>query len=138
MANITKNGKSYAFADVQISMFGSIDYEITKLSYDVTQASNSNYSLGSASPTSYSLGKKEYKAEMTITAKSLARLEKACGGDLLSIKPFPIVVTYVDEDNEIITDTLLVKFSKQGRNAELEKDVETTIELFCLDIQFNK
>ena len=137
MANITKNGKSYAFADVQISMFGSIDYEITKLSYDVTQANNANYSLGSASPTSYSLGKKEYKAEMTIAAKSLAKIEKACGGDLLSIKPFPIVVSYVDDENEMITDTLLVSFSKQGKSAELEKDVETTVELFCLDIKFN-
>jgi hypothetical protein len=43
----------------------------------------------------------------------------------------------VDEENEIITDTLLVKFSKQGRSAELDKDVETSVELFCLDIQFN-
>ena len=137
MANITKNGKSYAFADVQVSMFGSIDYEITKLSYDVTQTKNANYSLGSASPTSYSLGKKEYKAEMTIAAKSLARIEKACGGALLSIKPFPIVVTYVDDENEMITDKLLVSFSKQGKNAEQDKDVETTVELFCLDIQFN-
>ncbi len=137
MANITKNGKAYAFADVQISMFGSIDYEITKISYDVTQTKTPNYSLGSSSPTSYSLGKKEYKAEMTILSKSLAKIEKACGGDLLSIKPFPITVTYVDDENEIVKDQLLVSFSKQGRNAELEKDVETTVELFCLDIQFN-
>lgn len=137
MANITKNGKSYAFADVEVSMFGSMDYEITKLTYDVTQTKTANYSLGSSSPTSYSLGKKDYKATMTIAAKSLAKIEKACGGDLLSIKPFPIVVSYVDDENEMITDTLLVSFSKQGKSAELDKDVETTIELFCLDIKFN-
>ncbi len=137
MANISKNGKSYASADVEVSMFGSMDYEITKLSYSVSQTPTANYSLGSASPTSYSLGKKTYTAEMTITAKSLAKIEKAAGGDLLAIKPFPIVVTYVDDENEIIKDTLLVKFAKQGKDAELDKDVETSIELFCLDIKFN-
>lgn len=137
MSTITKNGKSYASADVQVSMFGSIDYEVTKLSYSVSQSNTANYSLGSASPTSYSLGKKTYTAEMTIAVKSLARIEKAAGGDLLSIKPFPIVVTYVDDENEIIKDTLLVKFAKQGKSAELDKDVETSIELFCLDIKFN-
>ena len=137
MSTITKNGKSYASADVQVSMFGSIDYEVTKLSYSVSQSNTANYSLGSASPTSYSLGKKTYTAEMTIAVKSLARIEKAAGGDLLSIKPFPIVVTYVDDENEIIKDTLLVKFAKQGKDAELDKDVETSIELFCLDIKFN-
>lgn len=137
MSTITKNGKSYASADVQVSMFGSIDYEVTKLSYSVSQSNTANYSLGSASPTSYSMGKKTYTAEMTIAVKSLARIEKAAGGDLLSIKPFPIVVTYVDDENEIIKDTLLVKFAKQGKSAELDKDVETSIELFCLDIKFN-
>ena len=137
MSTITKNGKSYASADVQVSMFGSIDYEVTKLSYSVSQSNTANYSLGSASPTSYSLGKKTYTAEMTIAVKSLARIEKAAGGDLLSIKPFPVVVTYVDDENEIIKDTLLVKFAKQGKSAELDKDVETSIELFCLDIKFN-
>lgn len=137
MSTINKNGKSYASADVQVSMFGSIDYEVTKLSYSVSQSNTANYSLGSASPTSYSMGKKTYTAEMTIAVKSLARIEKAAGGDLLSIKPFPIVVTYVDDENEIIKDTLLVKFAKQGKAAELDKDVETSIELFCLDIKFN-
>lgn len=137
MSAITKNGKSYGNADVQIAMLGSIDYEITKLSYSVSQEHKANYSLGSASPTSYSLGNKTYEASMTMRLKSLSQIEKAAGGDLLSIKPFTIVVTYVDDENEIIIDKLLVKFKKTGKSVGDGDAVETDMELFCLDIEFD-
>lgn len=137
MSAITRNGKSYGNADVQIAMLGSVDYEITKLSYSVSQDNKANYSLGSASPTSYSLGNKTYEASMTMRLKSLSQIEKAAGGDILSIKPFPVVVTYVDDENEIIIDKLLVKFKKAGRQVGDGDEVETDMELFCLDIEFN-
>lgn len=137
MSAITRNGKTYSNADVQIAMLGSIDYEITKLSYSVSQDHKANYSLGSSAPTSYSVGNKTYEASMTMRLKSLSQIEKAAGGDILSIKPFPIVVTYVDDENEIIIDKLLVKFKKTGKTAGDNDEVEADMELFCLDIEFD-
>ena len=50
----------------------------------------------------------------------------------MDIKPFNIVVTYVNEENEIITDRVLVKFTDQGR--DISQDSEDNVkefEMFC-------
>ena len=61
------------------------------------------------------------------------------GTPLLDIKPFNIIATYVNEENEIITDRLLVKFADQGREISTDsEDITKEFEMFCLGIEFNK
>jgi hypothetical protein len=137
MSIISRNGKSYGNADVQIAMFGSIDYEVTKITYGVKQAHTANYSLGSNDPSSYSMGKKEYSCTLGLRLKSFSELEKAAGGDLMKIKPFNIAVTFVDDENEIIVDVIKAKFTSQGRDVGDSDDITRDFEMFCLGIDFN-
>ncbi|HOI27105.1 MAG TPA: hypothetical protein PLN63_05355 [Paludibacteraceae bacterium] len=132
------NGKSYDSANVHIAMFGSIYYEITKIDYAVKQSTAPHYSLGSNKPTSYSEGIEEYSASMELRLKSIFEIEKAAGGSLLAIKPFDVVVTYVDSNNEIVVDKLKVKFTNQGRSVgSKDEDVVYNFDLMCLGIDFN-
>jgi len=139
MSIIVRNGKTVGAGDVQISVLGDLNMDITKLSYGVKQSHKANYSIGCVTPTSYSVGKKEFTCTLGLRFSSIQSLEKAAGGSLLDIKPFNIVATYVNEENEIVTDRILVKFADQGR--EITQDSEEIVkefEMFCLGIEFNK
>jgi hypothetical protein len=138
MSLIRRNGKTYTGAGVHVTFFGNIDYEVTEISYSKKQTHTANYSFGSKDPTSYSTGNNTYKASMTMRLKNVSLLEKAAGGDLLRIKPFDINVTFLDDENLLVNDTLLVKFADMGRTlVKDDNDPKQKFELFCLDIKFN-
>ena len=65
-------------------------------------------------------------------------IENACGGDLLSIKPFPINVTFADGFNQIVNDTILAKFQGQGRTVNTEMGLSKQYELFVLEVKYNR
>ncbi|MBS2100708.1 hypothetical protein [Carboxylicivirga linearis] len=137
MTTVRKNGKAYDGGDVQIAMFGSLSYEVTELTYNTEQEHQLNHSLGSNRGTSYSMGMITNTATMTMRLASVSVIEKAAGSDLLKIKPFEINVTFVNEDNDIINDTLLVKFQNQGRDVPNEMDLKKQFTLFVLDVKYN-
>ena len=139
MAVISRNGKTYDNASVQIAMLGSIDYEVTKLEYGTKQDHKANHSLGSYEASSYSMGKITHTCKLGLRLKSISEIEKAAGGSLLKIKPFDVVVVFVDDENEIITDVIKVKFQEQGRtlDADSDGDIKQEFEMFCLTIDYN-
>ncbi|MBP1630869.1 MAG: hypothetical protein H6Q15_1762 [Bacteroidetes bacterium] len=137
MSIISRNGKAYDNGDVVIAILGSIDYEVTKIDYGKKQAHTRNYSLGSNEATSWSKGKIEPSCTLGLRLKSISTLEKAAGGSLLNIKPFDIVVTFTDEENEMITDVVKVKFQEQKRTVDDGDDIKAEFEMFCLDVDFN-
>ena len=137
MAVISRMGKPFDNGDVQIAFLGSIDYEVTKIEYGTEQAHTANYSLGSNKPSSWSKGKIENKCTLGLRLRSVSEIEKAAGGNLLAIKPFDIIVTFVDEENEIIIDVIKAKFKSQGRSVGSEDDIKQEFEMFCLDIEYN-
>lgn len=137
MSQIRKNGKSYDAGDVVIAMFGSLSYEVTEITYATEQEHQLQHSLGTNDPTSYGMGKKTHSGTVTIRIASISAIEKAAGGNLLNIKPFEINVTFTNEDNDIINDTLLVKFQDQGRDVPSEMDLKRQFTMFVLDINYN-
>lgn len=138
MAIIVKGNQSYSSGDVTVNLFNDLDLEVTKIAYDVKQSHTANYSVGSHTPTSYSVGKKEFTCTLGLRLASIAQIEKAAGGSLLDIKPFNVIVTYLNDENEIITDRLLVKFKEQGREVSSDsEDATKEFEMFCLGIEFN-
>lgn len=137
MATIIKNGKAFDSGDVHIAMFGSLSYEATEISYDTEQEHQANHSLGSNEMTSWSKGKISHKASLTLRLASASSIEKAVGGSLLNAKPFDINVTFVNDDNDIINDTLTVKFTKQGRNVGSDMDLKYQYDLFAIAIDYN-
>lgn len=137
MSLIRKNGKAYDSGDVNIAMFGSLSYEVTEITYGTEQDHQQNYQLGSNKASSYSMGKIADSATFTMRLASISAIEKAAGGSLLNIKPFEINVTFTNESNDIINDTLLVKFKDQGRDVPSEMDLKRQFTLFVLDIDYN-
>lgn len=134
---ITRNGKAYSDADVSIAILGSIDYEVTKLEYSVEQTHEAQYSIGSNKPTSYRMGRKTYNCTLGLRLRSIAAIEKAAGGSLLDIKPFPIIVSFVDDENEMITDIITAKFADQGRSIGDDDELKREFSMFCTNIEFN-
>lgn len=137
MARIINNGKAYDSGDVQAALFGRVDWEFTGINYATEQEHQANHSLGSNHQTSFSMGKVTHTADITLRLASASTIEKAAGGSLLNIKPFPINVTYINDDNDIVNDTIIAKFQSQGREVGVDMDLKKQYTLFVLDIKYN-
>jgi hypothetical protein len=135
---VTSCGKEMSGADVHVAMFGTVDYEITKLSYDMSQEHTASHSLGSNDATSYSMGKKTYSCTLGLRGKSIDAIEKACKCKLVDIKPFSIIVNALNDENESITDRIICKFADQGREYDSSSnDNKREFKMFVLRIDFN-
>jgi hypothetical protein len=55
MSRIIRNGKAFDGGDVQIAMFGSLDYEVTEIRYNTEQEHQMNHALGSNKGSSWSM-----------------------------------------------------------------------------------
>jgi hypothetical protein len=137
MSTILRNGKAYDSGDVVIAMFSSLSYEVLSIEYNTEQEHQRNHSLGSNEGTSYSMGKIDHNGSITLRLASGSNIEKAANGNLLRIKPFDINVTIVNDDNDIINDTLTVKFQDQGRTIDGEMDITKQHTLFVLGVKYN-
>ncbi len=137
MSLVKRNGKAYDSGDVTVTLFGRMDYEVTEMTYNTEQEHQANHSLGSNKLTSYSLGKETNSGTITLRLASASIIEKAAGGSLLRIKPFHINVSYVNDDNDIVNDSLLVKFQTQGREIGGDMDLKKQYTLFVLDTDYN-
>lgn len=136
MALLKKGGKAYDSADVIIDMLGNTPNEVTEISYDLSTEHQHNHSLGSNEPTSWSMGNTTYNGSITMTLKELFRLERANGGIRIDkIRPFDIIVSYVNEFNEIVQDRVTAKFQDTGRNVTGDMGPSKQLTLFVLSIQ---
>ena len=137
MARAIRNGKAYDSADVQ-TLINGIPWEVEEISYGMTQEHQLNYQLGSEKPSSWSQGKEEYSCSVTVPMHAIAALERvAPGGRLTKIRPFYINVSFVNDYNDIVNDTILAKFKDQGREVTGDMGLKKQYELFVLDIDFN-
>lgn len=139
MTTIKKNGKAYDGGDVQITLLGSTESEVSEIEYNHNQEHQRNYYLGSNDAMSWSRGKKEYTASITLSMRTIVALEDAVGGNkrLEDIKPFDVVVSYVNEFSKIVTDVVTCKFMGQGRAVTGEMGMGQKFDLFVLDIKYN-
>ena len=136
MANVIRNKKAYDSGDVEVFING-IPVNITEVSYDTEQEHQLNYTLKNA-PTSWSKGKKSFTGTLTLMMEDAVRLEDSAeNGDLLAIKPFDVNVTFVNEYNKVVNDTLIAKFMKQGREVTGDMGLQKQYDLFVMDIRYN-
>lgn len=136
MTAIRKNGKAYDSGDVIVNMLGNPDVEVSEITYETTQEHQKNFGL-KRKARSWSKGKIEDTCTLTLPMDEIVAIEKAAKGDLLSIKPFDINVSFVDEYNEIVNDTITCKFQSQGREVTGEMGLGKQFEMFVLDINYN-
>ena len=135
MGQVIKNNKAYDSGDVTTTINGILT-DLVEISYATEQEHKVNHTLGNKA-TSWSKGKITDSATATFMMHDIAPIEKAVGGNLLKIKPFYINVSFVNDYNVIVNDTLLVKFQNQGREVTGDMGLNKQYELFVLDIQYN-
>lgn len=135
---IRRDGKAYDGGDATVFALGQLWEEVVEIDYGTTQEHQKNFTLGSRRGTSWSMGKIEDTGSITMMMNQAVSLENACNGDLLSIKPFPINVTFVDGYNQIVNDTILAKFQTQGRTVNTEMGLSKQYELFVLEVNYNR
>ena len=99
---IRRDGKAYDGADASVFALGQFWEEVTEIEYNTTQEHQKNFTIGSHRGTSWSQGKIEDEGSITMMMNQAVGLENACGGDLLSIKPFPINVSFVNDYNRFL------------------------------------
>lgn len=136
MARITRNGKAYDSADVKVFING-IDVEVTSVSYGNEQEHQLNFTLAKKA-TSWSSGKITPNATLGFMMHDIVPIEMAAdGGSILNIKPFWVIVTFTNEYNVIVTDKLLLKFSKEGREVTGEMGLKMEYPMFALEVNLN-
>lgn len=103
-SEILINGRTYAWADVTCIILGRKVQGITAISWSQTQEKFNNPGQGNR-PTSRSRGNRTATASVTLSIKEIAAIENAlpAGKDILDIKPFPIIVSFNNDQNEFVS-----------------------------------
>jgi hypothetical protein len=138
---VRKNGKAYDSADVVVQLLGSMESEVSEITYYTDREHQLNHSLGRFA-TSWSMGKEmPQEANITLSMNATAKLEKmakASGGrTILDLAPFDINVSFINEFNEPVNDTISCKFQSTGRQIDGGMNLKYQHKLFVLDIDYN-
>lgn len=136
MPNIRANGKAYDSGDVLVNLNGIMVDDCKEITYATEQEHQVNHGLANRA-NSWSRGKITHTASVTLYMAAVVGIEAAAGGDLLAVKPFPLNVTYVNDDNMIVTDTIIAKFQSQGREVTGDMGLAKQFDLFVLDIIYH-
>ena len=101
------NGRAYDWASLRAQLLGQTIAGITAVSYGLKQEKVNNYGAG-VNPVSRGYGKREPEASITLEMKEVERIQAALppGGSLMDIPPFPVVVSFVNASNQLVTHTL--------------------------------
>lgn len=99
------NGNFYDWESIDIYLPNGIAVGITEIGYNDERGIEPRYGKG-AIPRGY--GRKNYKASgnMSIDKDEAERLRNALGGSFYNKEPFPVIVSYANDDQPVIIDTL--------------------------------
>lgn len=134
---VRKNGKAYDSGDVSVAILGYVEDEVSEISYNTAQEHQLNHSLNN-NATSFSKGKVSHSCSITFYMAAIRKIEKAAGAGkrLIDVKPFDVNVTFTNEDNEVVNDTITCKFMDQGREVTGEMGLKRSYEMFVLGIKY--
>ncbi|MGB1294864.1 MAG: hypothetical protein ACPG6V_05240 [Flavobacteriales bacterium] len=135
MSRVIKNNKAYDSGDVDTFING-VPIDVNEITYGTEQEHQVNHSLANDA-TSWSKGKITHTGSITLMMQDVVPLEKAAKGSLLNLKPFDINVSFINEYNVPVNDTLTVKFKNQGRDVTGDMGLNKQYELFVLGIDYN-
>lgn len=135
---VIKNGKAYDGADAICSALGQIWDEVTEVSYGIDREHQLNHTIGSYKATSWSMGRETPNGTLTVMMNQITALEKASpDGNIINIKPFDFNVTFADDYNAIVNDTVVWKFASWGRTVNTEMGLAQQFNMFVLDVKPN-
>lgn len=136
MSIINAFGKQFDGGDLTISLLGNQPVNFKKFTYEKTVESQANNGRGNK-VIGYSKGKESFTAELELGMNEWRGIINASpGGNPTKIKPFQIVATYANDDNEIVVDiaTVIITGYNGGSGVE-DMNVMVTPKLLCLGVQ---
>jgi hypothetical protein len=139
MALINANRKSYDFGDIVLTLLGNQPVNVKAISYESSQETQLNYGRGNK-PVGHGRGQISYTGSITLGMDEITQIEAvAPDGDITQIRPFDIIVSYINEDQGIVNDVITCFFNGNGRNpSNGDMDLSRELPLQILNIQFNK
>lgn len=137
MSRLRRMGEAYSAGDVTVTVAGMYDVNPTAIDYNYNYAHE--YQRGiKRDPRGWRMGQKEMDCKITLPLDIVSEFERiAPRGDIAKIRPFPIQVIFANQDNEMIHDRIIAKFTGNGRNVSQDGEIEKELELFPLSIELN-
>ncbi len=123
------NGVAYSWGDIVMTIGGVPVSGITAIEYEDKQEVVNHYGAGRL-PVSRSKGKITATAKLTLMMEEVVSLQaQTSTGRLQDIAPFPIVVSYLPEDGQVVTDKIIgCQFTSNARKWK-EGDALQAVEL---------
>lgn len=123
------NGVEYSWGDILLTIGGVPVIGITAIEYDDDQVVENHYGAGRF-PVSRSKGRVTSTAKITLAMGEVVGLQaKSPTGRLQDIAPFPVIVTYLPEDGQVVTDKIMNCQFKKNARAWKEGDTRQLVEL---------
>jgi len=102
------NGRNYDWESIEIILPHGPLVQVESIEYGDKQEAEAIYGKG-ARPVGYGRGNYSAEGKLTIRREELSRLEayaRSLGKNIYTLPPFPIVVSYANEDQPQICDRL--------------------------------
>lgn len=125
------NGKSYAWEDTNIQMLHGLALDIEGIDYDDKKPVKPVYGKG-GTPRRYGSGNYEGSCKVTVLAEEWDRhcaMARTAGVGVYDMPPHPIVVTYANEDEPMVTDRLPAVKLQSVKKGIKQGDEKVTVEM---------
>jgi len=132
------NGERHSWGDIKINLLGRTVTGVTAISYDDKQEKTNNYGAGNY-PVSRGRGKYEATAKVTLHAYEVTAIQRAAAGKRLQdIPPFDIVVAYLNQNDQVVTDVIRnCEFTMNKRDIKQgDTVIEVELELIVSHIEW--
>ena len=137
MAKVKRMHEVYSSGDVTVTLNGIYDINPSAIEYNSTYAHEYQRGLR-RDARGWRMGAKEMDAKITLPLDAVSIIERAApNGDIALYRPFPIIVTYLNSENEMIKDIITAKFKGNGRSVTNDGEIEKEYELFPTEMKFN-
>lgn len=123
------NGVSHSWGDITMLIGGVPVIGVTAIEYGDKQEVKNHYGAGRM-PVSRSKGRIEPTAKITLAMEEVLNLQRqSLTGRIQDIAPFPIIVSYLPEDGDVVVDRVMgCQFSENTRKWK-ENDLRQEVEL---------
>ncbi|MEO6176779.1 MAG: hypothetical protein ABIP27_16630 [Flavobacterium circumlabens] len=137
MAKVKRMHEVYSSGDVTVTVKDNYDINPSAIEYNSNYAHEYQRGLR-RDARGWRMGAKEMDAKITLPLDAIALIEKgAPNGDIALYRPFPIIVTFLNSENEMIKDIITAKFKGNGRTVTNDGEIEKEYELFPTEMKFN-
>ncbi|WP_299212769.1 hypothetical protein [uncultured Dokdonia sp.] len=134
------NGQQHSWSSIEVRMLDNIVTGITSVNYDDSVMKENHYGAGDL-PVHRGRGKYEAKASITLYNYEVEAIIAALprGKRLQDVPAFDIVVSYLDDTNDIITHVVRnCEFNTNSRGINQgDTKIEVSFDLICSHIEWN-